>query len=201
MSERDNNPSWSRRSFVAGTASLALASEATLAAADEERIQLATAHRKNKRKKYRHNAPFLDFRTYVMALEERGLLIRFPKVDQDAYEGTAIMYKLIDEYGWYEAPAILLEKVKIEGKWIDGPLVWNHQGHWYTEALVFGVDPVPNDGVATYRAAMKHIEGLLTDKARFREIPPVEVSRDEAPCKEVVLTGDDIDITKFSTLR
>ena len=198
MSERNDNPSLSRRHFVAATAGLALASETTVAAADEERIQVAMAHRQKKGRKYKHNAPFEDFRSYVMGLEERGLLIRFPKIDQDAFEGTAIMYRLIDEYGWYEAPAILCEKIRIEGKWIDGPLVWNHQGHWYTETMVFGLDHVPDDGIGTYRVAMKHLEGLLTDKGRFPEIPPEVVSREEAPCKEVVLTGDDIDITKFA---
>lgn len=198
MSERDNNSSLTRRNFVAGTAGLALASESALAEADERRIQLAAAHKKSKREKYRYNGPFLDFRSYIMALEERGLLIRFPKVDQDAFEATAIMYRLIDEYGWYEAPAILCEKLKIEGRWVEGPLIWNHQGHWYTEALVFGLDPVPNDGLGTYRVAMKHLEALLTEKVRFREIAPEIVSRDEAPCKDVVLTGDDIDITKFA---
>ena len=200
MSERSKNPSLSRRGFVAGTAGLALTADAALSEPQEQRIQLAMAQKPAKQQAngYQYNAPFDDFRSYIAALEERGLLIRFPEIDQDAYEATAIMYRLIDEYGWYEAPAILCEKLKIEGEWIEGPLIWNHQGHWYTEALVFGQEPVENDGVATYRVAMKHLEGLLTDKGRYPEIAPREVARSEAPCKEVVLTGDDIDITKFA---
>ena len=42
--------------------------------------------------------PFETIRDYVAAMEERGLLARFDGVDQDAYDGTAIMYKLIDEF-------------------------------------------------------------------------------------------------------
>ena len=40
------------------------------------------------------------------------LLLRFDKVDQDAFEGTAIIYALIDKYGWYDAPAVMFENVK-----------------------------------------------------------------------------------------
>jgi len=38
------------------------------------------------------SAPFDTFRDYIMALEERGLLLRFERMDQDAYEMTALLY-------------------------------------------------------------------------------------------------------------
>ena len=105
-------------------------------------------------KTFSYTAPFDTFRDYIKALEERGLVLRFEKLDQDAYEMTALMYLLIDQYGWCEAPAILAEQVKINGEWIKGPLIANHQGHLDTEAILFGVEPVPHNTRATYRKAM-----------------------------------------------
>lgn len=145
-------------------------------------------------------APFDTFRDYIMALEANGLVLRVPRIDQDAYELTALTYRLIDEYGWYEAPCILAEEVKIDGKWVKGPVLTNHQGHWYAEAIVFGVDVVPDDGVGTYRKAMAHLEGLM-ENGKYPTIEPKEVSRDQALCKQVVLRGDDIDLTKFAYIK
>ena len=105
-------------------------------------------------KTFSHSAPFDTLREYVEALEERGLLMRFKRLDQDAYEMTALMYRFVDQYGWNEAPAILAEEVKINGKWIRGPVIANHQGHLDTEAVTFGVEPIPKEPVATYRKAM-----------------------------------------------
>jgi len=145
-------------------------------------------------------APFESFRDYIEAIEAHGLVLRVPRIDQDAYELTALMYKLIDVYGWYEAPCILAEEVKIEGKWVKGPLIVNHMGHWFTEAITFGVEPVTNDGVATYRKAMDKLAGMLVD-GEYPQIEPVEVSSREAPCKEFILRGDDIDLTRFAFIQ
>jgi len=145
-------------------------------------------------------APFDTFREYIAAIEARGLVRRFERLDQDAYEITAIMYRLIDEYGWYEAPAILAEEVKIDGKWVKGPVIANHQGHLDTEAIVFGLEPVPGDSRATYRKAMAYLEDMLVDGA-YPEIPPVEIAPERALCREVVLRGDEIDLTKFAFIQ
>lgn len=145
-------------------------------------------------------APFDTFRDYIAAIEAHGLVFRVPRIDQDAYEMTALMYRLIDEFGWYEAPCVLAEEVKIDGKWVKGPVLTNHQGHWFAEAIVFGVDVVPDDGVATYRNAMRYLEGLLVD-GEFPTIEPNEVSREDALCKQVILRGDEIDLTKFAFIQ
>ena len=73
--------------------------------------------------RYSCSAPFDSIREYIEALEERGLLMRFEKLDQDAYEMTALMYRFIDHYGWNEAPVILAEQLKINGKWVK---VWDN---------------------------------------------------------------------------
>ncbi|MCP4713690.1 MAG: UbiD family decarboxylase, partial [Deltaproteobacteria bacterium] len=145
-------------------------------------------------------APFDTFRDYVNALEERGLLLRFEKLDQDAYEMSALMYRLIDEYGQEEAPAILAEQVKINGQWVRGPLVANHQGHLDTEAVMFGVEPIPGDARGTYRKAMAHLQGRLK-KGEYPPIKPIEVKKEQALCKQVVLQGDEIDVTRFAFIQ
>jgi len=145
-------------------------------------------------------APFDSFRDYMAAIEAWGIVVRIPRIDQDNYELTAMMYRLIDEFGWYEAPAILAEEVKIDGEWVKGPVICNYQGHWYTEGLVFGVEPVVNDGEQTYRDAMTYLKTLLVD-GEYPQIPPVEVGAADAPCKEIVLTGDDIDLTRYAFIQ
>ena len=146
--------------------------------------------------------PYDSMRDYVAALEERGLVMRFERVDQDAYEATGLMYKAIDTFGMYDAPTLLFEEIKIDGQWIKGPLLANHQGHWDTEALVFGLEPVPHDGRATYRKALAHLTDILKEgRGSWPLIEPKEVARQEAPCKQVVLTGEDVDLNRFPFIQ
>jgi 4-hydroxy-3-polyprenylbenzoate decarboxylase len=102
----------------------------------------------------------------------------------------------------YETPAMRFDNVKIDGKWVKGPVIANHQGHWNADALIWGIDPVPGDHYATYRLAKAHMSEMLEKNGgKWPEIAPVEVTRDKALCKEVVVTGDDIDITRFAFLK
>ena len=145
--------------------------------------------------------PFDSIRDYVQALDKHGLVLRVRDIDQDAYEGTALHYRLVERFGMYYAPCIVMENVKLEGKWHKGPIVWNHYGHWDTECIAFGIEPVRGDGIATYYKALKHSEQLLRKDGTFSTAPFQEVARDKSPCKEVVVTGDDIDIMKFAFLQ
>ena len=147
-------------------------------------------------------APFDTFRDWIEELEAHGLLMRFDRVDQDAYHTTGLFYRATDKFGMYEAPAMLFENVKIDGEWVKGPVIANHQGHWNTDALLWGIDPVPGDPHATYRLAKVHMSEMLkNNRGRWPEIAPVEVARDEALCKEVVLTGDECDVRRFAFLK
>ena len=144
--------------------------------------------------------PFDSLRDYVAELDRRGLLIRIPRLDQDAFEATALMYRLIDEYGLYRTPAFLVDEVKIEGRWVRGPVLANQYGHYFTEAVALGIEPVAGDGRATYRAAIEAAAGRLED-GRFPSADCREVAAAEAPCKEVILAGDGIDLTKFAFIQ
>jgi 4-hydroxy-3-polyprenylbenzoate decarboxylase len=186
----------SRRSFLAATAGVAAAGcEVSDQDINKKVAQAETTAAE--RRASAPQAPFDTLREYVAAIEAHGLLLRFDKVDQDVFEGTAIVYALIDKYGWYDAPAILIENIRQDGVWIKGPVVINHQGHWDTECITFGLEPVKGDSRQSYRNALAYTRDLLV-KGKFPEIPPVEVTRENALCKQVVETGDDIDITKFA---
>lgn len=147
--------------------------------------------------------PFDDLRQWMAELERRGLVLRVRDIDQDAYEGTALMYRLIDRFGMYFAPALIMENVKIDGVWHKGPIVTNHCGHWDTECLTFGIEPVPNDHVATYYKALARVEEYLQHGSggAFPTAPFLEVRREEAPCKQVVLTGDAIDLRQSAFIQ
>ena len=190
----------SRRSFLAATAGIAaVGCEPVDSDAAGERVAAAEASAAGNTDSA-PQAPFDTLRDYVAALEAHGLLLRFDRVDQDAFEGTALIYALIDKYGWYDAPAVLFENVRQDGVWIKGPILINHQGHWDTECITFGLEPVKGDSRQSYRDALAYTRGLLV-KGKFPEIAPTEVANDGALCKQVIATGDDIDITKFAFIK
>jgi 4-hydroxy-3-polyprenylbenzoate decarboxylase len=146
--------------------------------------------------------PFDSFRDWIKVLDERGLLMRVPRLDQDSYEATALAYRLMDEFGWYGAPAVLADQVKNEGRWMKGPLIFNHQGHWDTEAMLFGLEPVPGDGPRTYHMVTDHLVGIFeANGGAVPQIAPVTVSRDKAPVKENILLGDQVDLTRFAFIQ
>jgi hypothetical protein len=59
--------------------------------------------------------PYDSLREYMAAIETNGNVLRIKKMDQDSYEITGLMYKLIDKYGWLGAPTLIIEKVKLTG--------------------------------------------------------------------------------------
>jgi 4-hydroxy-3-polyprenylbenzoate decarboxylase len=147
--------------------------------------------------------PFDDLRGWIRELDRRGLLLKVQDVDQDQYEATALMYRLVDRFGMYFAPTLWIENIRIDGKWHKGPIICNHFGHWDTECLAFGIEPVPGDHVATYYKALDRVGEYLKlgRGGAFPVAPFKEVARSEAPCKQVVLAGEQIDLTKFAFIQ
>jgi 4-hydroxy-3-polyprenylbenzoate decarboxylase len=194
----DASVAFSRREIISsglGVAALGLASAEPAAAAARARKTAST------------RAPFDSLRDYIRALEERGLVVRIPRVDQDAYEATALLYRFRDQHGMRGAPALVFEEIRIGGRWVRGPLIVNESGHLWSECLAFGLEPADDgplvkESFASYRKARAHVEQMLAANAgRYPEIPPQEVARAEAPCKEITLTGDDIDLTAFQFIK
>ena len=129
----------SRRTMLAGGAGIAALSATQLVSGCASSSNNAVAGSTTEAIRKVPGAPFDSFRDYIEAIEAHGLVLRLPRIDQDAYELAALMYRLTDEYGWYEAPCIIAEEIKIDGKWVKGPVIVNHMGHWFTEAITFGV--------------------------------------------------------------
>ena len=152
-------------------------------------------------------APFGSFRDYVAALDAQGLVLRIPRVDQDAYEATALMYRIRDQHGMRGGPALVIDEVRIGGQWIRGPLVINDSGHLYSECLLFGLEPMVDAPVTgeswdSYRKARTHVEKMLeANDGEYPLVDPVEVPADAAECKEIVLTGDEIDLTRYAFIQ
>ncbi len=192
-----------RRRLISAAAGIAAASVATPALGGQaDRWLRVAATARGDQGAARAVFPFDSFRDWMRALEDNGLLMRLPRLDQDAYEATALAYRLIDQFGWYGAPAVMAEEVRIDGRWVRGPLVINNQGHWDTEAMLFGLEAVPGDGPATYRRAIAHFTKLIEDNAgRLPQIAPATIPREKAPVKEFVLRGDEIDLTRFAFIQ
>ncbi|MDP7154371.1 MAG: UbiD family decarboxylase, partial [Gammaproteobacteria bacterium] len=152
-------------------------------------------------------APFNNFRDYLSALEAHGLVVRIPRADQDAYEATALWYRFRDQHGMNGAPTLVFEELRINGKWVRGPLIVNESGHLYAECLAFGLEPVDEgpfskESFASYRKARDYLEGVVAaNDGRYPSITPLEVSSSAAPCREVVRTGDEVDLTVFPFIQ
>jgi len=207
MAERDDRRGGvSRREFLAsgaGVAALATADAALARAQADAQARATTAAPTpapaSGARGFEYG-PFDDLRDYMREVERRGLVLRVKSLDQDQYEATALFYRLVDRFGMYEAPAVVIENVKIDGRWVKGPLVTNHCGHWDTECITFGIEPVQGNGRETYRRALARVDGLL-QKGAFPTAPFATVARAEAPCKEVILTGDAVDLTQFAFIQ
>jgi len=194
----------SRREFInvtaAGTAFAALASAGYISESDGGNPIVGSASAVGL--KNAPQAPFDSFRDWIAALDAHGLLMRFDRLDQDAYEMPALFFKATDMYTMYGAPCMMFDEVKIDGEWVKGPVIINAQGHWSTDAILWNLPVYPGEHYKTYRGALEYMKGVLAENGgKPPEIPPVEIARDKAPVKEVVLNGDEIDITKYAFVK
>jgi len=147
------------------------------------------------------SGPFDSLRDYLAALEAHGRLLRIDRMDGDRFEPTAFAYRLIEERGFHKAPAFLIEQVRIDGEWLDGPVVGNAFPGWDGEALAYGADPCGGDQAAARAAGTRLLAGLLDDAGHWPVIDPVEIAAGDAPCREQVFRGDEVDVTRFAWLH
>ena len=76
---------------------------------------------------------------------------------------------------------------------MTGPVVGNAYGPYAAEALGAGLSPVTDDHHGMYRAAIAHF-ARLAGFAGYPRVAPNEIEAADAPVKEVVVTGDDVDL-------
>ena len=144
--------------------------------------------------------PYDSLREYAQALEARGKLKRIKEMDQDAYEMTAFAYRLRDRMH-EKAPGFLVERTKIGGRWYDSPVVGNIFNGFGMVAQAFGVQQVDDEQSAMYDTAVQRILSFMDKDFRWQKIEPVTVEKNAAPCKEVVLLGEQADLGLFPWVR
>src|SRR5213083_214705 len=139
-----------------------------------------------------------DLRDWIALLEREGELVRISaEVDADL-EITEIVDRTVKAGG----PALLFENVKGSRH----PLLINQFGTERRMCLAFGVESL--DDVAAKLESVLEMQPPqgLADKVRslgklksIADSMPKEVSK--APCQEVVLTGDDVDLDALPIMR
>jgi 4-hydroxy-3-polyprenylbenzoate decarboxylase len=127
---------------------------------------------------------FDDMRQYLEAIEREGLLRRIG-VPLDSARGNNDLQPLMRYLCSNEGPALLLENLP-QCNTPGVPMIFNPFGTRERTAMTIGE--------RDWRSAkIKHAD-LAAHPERW--IKPVTIDRKKAPCKEVVIRGDDIDITK-----
>lgn len=145
--------------------------------------------------------PYKSLRDYLAALENRGWVVHIPEVDQDAYEATGLIYRLIETCGWIGAPVIVFDRIKMGGRMLDGPVVANPYGRWHCDALAFGLDPDGQSPRDAFRMTLDHLASRAGDDGQWQTIEPRTVASGDAPCKENVRLGDDVNLHDFAFLQ
>jgi 2,5-furandicarboxylate decarboxylase 1 len=125
-----------------------------------------------------------DLRTYLEKLVKEHpeqLKVVDDEVDPE-FEATAIVHKIEKDDRYPGFPAVLFRNIK--GSKV--PLILNLHGTFERVALSIDSD----------------VAGMVPEysKREANSIPTTLVSSEDAPVHEVVMTGDDIDITKFPFL-
>ena len=144
--------------------------------------------------------PYDSLRDYMEAIETHGNVIRIEAIDQDAYELTGFMYKLIDKHGWLGAPTVIVESVKISGEWVQGPIVINQYGMAAHEAMAIGVpldDIEAGQHVQNYKKALKKMMNI----GELSSIETITIDQATAPSKEVILKENEINILDFAFIQ
>jgi 2,5-furandicarboxylate decarboxylase 1 len=127
-----------------------------------------------------------DLRGFLEFLEAEypDDVLRLERQVDPVHEATAILWRLERERRW---PVVVFEH--IEGSRI--PCVTNVHASFPRLAMAIGLGPdaTARDFTLEY---MKREE---------RPLEPRMVDRAAAPCKQVILTGDDVDVTQLPTLK
>ncbi len=120
-----------------------------------------------------------DLRSFLTALEHRGDLLRVEREVDWEYEAAELTRQASDQYG----PALLFERMRGSAF----PCLSGLFGVPRRVALALGHD---------YDWLLRHFGELETAL-----IPPELGPRGAAPCQEVVVTGDEVDVRSLPILR
>lgn len=129
--------------------------------------------------------PFYDMREFMEALEAAGELVRVKTEVDWNLEASAIIRRT-NEIG---APAPFFQKIKgyPEGfnRMMGGQMGGSVKGVYRRPAIAMGLDPDTHESV------------IIDEFIRRMNNPIKPVIVKTGPCKENILKGDDVDLTKF----
>ncbi len=127
--------------------------------------------------------PWRDLRGWVSQTEQHGELARITAiVDPNEELGAVTLLASRQD----KSPALMFENMR--GDTTGSRILTNMLGASRERyALAVGLDPS-----ASTREMIQATRSIMSDS-----IPPVMIPKDQAPVNEVVLTGKDIDLTKF----
>ena len=127
--------------------------------------------------------PWHDLRSWIAQIEQHGELARI-NAEVDPHEELGAVTLLASRQ--HNSPALMFEKLK--GDTTHSRILINLLGASRERyALAVGLDPS-----ATTPEMIQATRSIMNEP-----IPPVMVPKDQAPVNEVVLTGKDIDLTRF----
>src|SRR3990172_4191181 len=126
---------------------------------------------------------FRDLRKYLAAIEEMGQLVRVKKEIESGHEVFGLVWELNDGGG----PAVVLESIKGHSM----PIVANLFGSLERYALGCGFPR----GLTLMQYRDLFVQALDRSKWQSPRLVPT------GPCKEVILRGDDVDLTKIPILQ
>lgn len=144
---------------------------------------------------------YRDLRDFLQMLERRGQLMRVNAPISTRLEMTALSDRVLREQG----PALLFAAPQTAGKTHERPALTNLFGTTERVALGMGAERVEAlRDIGHVLASLKEPEpprglkdaGRLLDMARrLWQMKPAKVGR--APCQEVVIEGEDIDLSEL----
>src|SRR5437764_12466208 len=139
-----------------------------------------------------------DMRAWIAVLEREGELVRIGAEVDPQLEITEIVDRTVKAGG----PALLFENTK----GAEHPLLINQFGTERRMALAFGVSHLDDVGAKVADVLeMQPPTGLLEKVRGLQKLKSVADSRPKTvrkgACQEIVLTGDDVDLTKLPIQR
>ncbi len=149
--------------------------------------------------------PLNSLRQFVSAIEEQGELVRISHPVRAKLEIAEIADRVMKSPGG--GPALLFEHVLLDdGERSPIPVVINVFGSMTRMCLAFGVDDLDSIGDRiTDLLSPKVPEGLLGKLAMVPKLAevakfPPRSRKGKAPCQQIVLEGEDCDMTRLPIL-
>ena len=143
---------------------------------------------------------------FIEQLSKLGELVRIKESVSVDREVTEIADRCMKSDGG--GPALLFENVRLlDGSQSDFPLAINLFGSYRRMPLALGVESLDTIGDRIEELLKMQVPESLTDKiamlpklAELAKYPPRSI-RGKAPCQEVVLKGDEVDVTQIPHLK